>query len=239
MTLDTSIHKNILVQILIDIYTDTTISPYLGFKGGTAAYLFYGLPRFSVDLDFDLLDQTQEDFVLERITSILKKYGVILEAEKKRHNLLFILSYHNKPKHGQNVKIDINRRSFGSRYDVKAFNGISMLVMIQEDMFANKLVAMHERLGQTNRDIFDVWFFSKSNWSINKELVEKRMEMKYVDFLSNCAKELESMNNHNILHGLGELLTESQKAWAKAKLKMETVIQLKLRLENEMAVATD
>ncbi len=56
MTLDIARHRTILFQILKDIYSDSEISPYLGFKGGTAAVMFYGLKRFSVDLDFDLLD---------------------------------------------------------------------------------------------------------------------------------------------------------------------------------------
>jgi hypothetical protein len=45
MTLDYSKHKSILLQILKDIYSNTSIAPYLGFKGGTAALLFYGLDR--------------------------------------------------------------------------------------------------------------------------------------------------------------------------------------------------
>ena len=105
MTLNSSIHKNILVQILIDIYSDTTIGPYLGFKGGTAAYLFYELERFSVDLDFDLLDESKETYVFEQVEKILKKYGVIKEAQVKRFNLLFLLAYDNKEKNAQNVKI--------------------------------------------------------------------------------------------------------------------------------------
>ena len=43
MTLNTTTHKNILIKILKDIYTDSTIGPILGFKGGTAVYLFYNL----------------------------------------------------------------------------------------------------------------------------------------------------------------------------------------------------
>ena len=46
MTLDITTHKTILFQILKDIYSDTTISPFLGLKGGTAALMFYGLDRF-------------------------------------------------------------------------------------------------------------------------------------------------------------------------------------------------
>lgn len=233
MTLNSSVHKNILVQILIDIYSDTTIGPYVGFKGGTAAYLFYGLERFSVDLDFDLLDESQENSVFEKIEKIVKKYGTVKEAQKKMFNLLFLLSYDKKEENAQNVKIEINRRIFGSKYEVRAFNGVSMLVMVKEDMFANKLVAMHERLGETNRDIFDVWFFSKNNWDINEEIVEKRTGMQYKGFLQKCIKELEEMNDNNILNGIGELITEKQKAWIKSKLKIETILQLKLRLESE------
>jgi hypothetical protein len=233
MTLNYSIHKNILVQILIAIYSDTTISPYLGFKGGTAAYLFYGLDRYSVDLDIDILDESKEDYIFEQVLKIVRKYGEVKEAQKKRYNLIFLLSYENKEKNAQNVKIEINRRQFGSKYEVRAFNGVSMLVMNKEDMFAHKLVAMHERLGETNRDIFDVWFFSKNNWEINKEIVEKRTRMTYKKFLILCIKELEEMDNNDILKGLGELVTEREKAWIKSKLKLETIIQLKLRLESE------
>jgi hypothetical protein len=233
MALNYPIHKNILVQILIDIYSDTTISPYLGFKGGTAAYLFYGLDRYSVDLDIDILDESKEDYIFEQVEKIASRYGEVKESQKKRYNLIFLLSYENKEKNAQNVKIEINRRQFGSKYEVHAFNGVSMLVMVKEDMFAHKLVAMHERLGETNRDIFDVWFFSKNNWDINKEIVEKRTGMTYKKFLLLCIKELEEMNNDKILHGLGELVTEREKAWIKSKLKLETIIQLKLRLESE------
>lgn len=233
MTLHSSIHKNILVQILIDIYSDTTISPYLGFKGGTSAYLFYKLERFSVDIDLDLLDESKEDYVFEKVEKIVKKYGIIKEARKKRFNLFFLLSYDAKEKNAQNVKIEINRRSFGSRYEVRSFNGVSMLVMVKEDMFAHKLVAMHERLGDSNRDIFDVWFFSKNNWDINKEIVENRTGMAYKEFLKKCIGELEAMNDNTILDGMGELLSEKQKIWVKSKLKIETIVQLKLRLEAE------
>ena len=60
MTRDALFHKNILVGILKDVFRDASLAPFLGFKGGTAAMLFYELPRFSVDLDFDLLDVPDE-----------------------------------------------------------------------------------------------------------------------------------------------------------------------------------
>ena len=159
MALDTAKHKNVLIKILKDIYTDATISPILGFKGGTAATFFYGLDRFSVDLDFDLLDSDKEDYVFDRVKAIIENYGKLKEARKKRFNLFYILSYDDKDINAQNVKVEINRREFGSKYAVESFLGISMQVMIKEDMVAHKLCAMYERIGKTNRDIDDVLWF--------------------------------------------------------------------------------
>lgn len=230
MTLDYSKHKNILLQILKDIYSDTALSPYLGFKGGTAALMFYGLPRNSVDLDFDLLDESKEKEVFDRASKIAAGYGNIVDSRIKRFNLMNVVSYDPK---AQNIKIEINRRNFGSRYDVKTLFGISMLVMTQEDMFAHKLMAMYERIGKTSRDIFDVHFFARKMWPINKGIVEQRAEMPFKDLLSKCVDLLEKMDNRHILDGLGEFLSESQKDWARAKLREDTVFELRLMLSNE------
>lgn len=233
MTLNTSTHKNILLRILAEIYSDNTLGSFLGFKGGSAAYLFYGLDRFSVDLDFDLLKEKKEEYVFEKILKIVEKYGTIKEAEKKRFNLIFVLSYTQKEKNAQNIKIEINRRDFGSKYELKSYMGISMLVMTQEDMAAHKLCAMYERIGKTNRDIFDVWFFLQNNWPINRKIIESRMNMPYKEFLKKLIEVMEKLNNRDILAGIGELLNEKQKAWAKTKLKTETIFLLKLLLESE------
>lgn len=230
MTLETATHRNILIHILKDIYSDTAVGPFLGFKGGTAAYLFYDLCRFSVDLDFDLLDSTQEKEILEHVVTILKKYGTIKEAREKRYSLFFLLSYHDKLQNAYNIKIEINRRTFGSRYEVKSYLGIAMKVMIREDMAAHKMVAMIERIGKTNRDIFDTWFFLQNNWPINAEIIEKRTDLSMKHFLQKCITELEVMSDRGILSGLGELLDAKQKAWVKSKLRTETIFLLKVRL---------
>jgi predicted nucleotidyltransferase component of viral defense system len=239
MVLDTAKHKNILVKILKDIYTDPTISTILGFKGGTAATLFYNLDRFSVDLDFDLFDAEKEDYVFERVKAILENYGKLKQARKKRFNLFYILSYDDKDINAQNVKVEINRREFGSKYDVKSFLGISMQIMVKEDMIAHKLCAMYERIGKTNRDIFDVQFFLSHEWPVNKKIVENRMGMSYKEFLEKTFDLMKKFDDKDILAGMGELLTEKQKAWVKSKLKSETLFSLGLALENEKFTPLD
>jgi len=227
MKLDISTHKTILFQILKDIYSNTRIAPFLGFKGGTAALLFYGLDRFSVDLDFDLLDDDQEEIVFEQVTNIVGKYGTMRESNRKRFGIFYVLSYEDKARH---IKVEINRRKFGSRYEIKTYLGVSMLVMIPEDVFAHKLVAMHERIGKTSRDIYDVWFFLRQRFPINREIVQERSGMSFDAFLQTCIGQLQKISNRKILDGVGELLTPSQKDWAKSKLREDTIAMLKLRL---------
>ena len=223
-------HKGVLIRILKDIYTDNTLGPVLGFKGGTAALLFYDLSRFSVDLDFDLLDPEQEDYVLERVGKIVAAYGKIKEQKKKHFTLFYELSYSEAD---HNIKVEINRRNFGSKYEVMNYFGISMKVMDKEDMFANKLVALYERAERANRDIFDVWFFLQNSWPINKELVEKRTGTTFKEFVAKCIEKLEKVSGRAILSGMGELMNARQKDWARAKLKTETLFLLKVMLDNE------
>jgi len=230
MLLDYSKHKNILLQILKDIFSDASIAPFLGFKGGTAALLFYGLNRYSVDLDFDLLDESKEQEVFEKIQKIADGYGKITDSRIKRFNLVTVISYDIK---SQNIKIEISRRNFGSKYELKTLLGIPMLAMSREDMFANKLMAMYERIGKTSRDIYDVYFFAKNNWPINKKLAEDRAKMPFREILAKCIALLEKIENRHILNGLGELLDKSQKDWARAKLRSETIFLLKAWLESE------
>jgi predicted nucleotidyltransferase component of viral defense system len=233
MTLNISTHKTILVKILKDIYSNSILGNVLGFKGGTAANLFYGLNRFSVDLDFDLLDESKENYVFEEVKKILENYGEVKEARKKRFNLFYLLSYNQKESTAQNIKVEINRRNFNSQYELKNYLGITMKVMVKEDMFAHKLVAAYERLGKTNRDLFDVWFFLKNDWPINKNIIEERTKMKFSDFLNKLIQSIEKLPQRGILAGMGELLDEKTKNWVKLHLKEDLLFLLKLKLETE------
>ncbi len=227
MAIDISTHQTILFQILKDIYTDTTIAPYLGFKGGTAAMMFHGLDRFSIDLDFDLIEEQHEALVFEKVIQIANQYGALKEAHKKRFSLFCMISYEDK---ARNIKVEINRRQFGSRYEIKTYLGVSMQVMVIEDMFAHKLMAMTERIKVTSRDIYDVWFFLQKRYPINRSIVEQRSGLPFSQAIQKCITQLEQISNRRILDGLGELLTRQQKDWAKVKLREDTIALLKLRI---------
>lgn len=72
--LNRSRHEIILKQILGDIFKHEKLQGQVAFKGGTCLYIFYGLNRFSTDLDFNLRSAQLNH---EEIKKILEKYLVI------------------------------------------------------------------------------------------------------------------------------------------------------------------
>ncbi|MHA1558464.1 MAG: nucleotidyl transferase AbiEii/AbiGii toxin family protein [Alphaproteobacteria bacterium] len=218
-------HRIILVQLLKDIYCDIEISSLLGFKGGTAVYLFYQLTRFSVDLDFNLLDETKKTLIFNKIQKIASAHGEIKEASQKQNTLFFLLSYE---KNTQNLKIEISTRRFNDQYEIKDYLGIPILVMKQEDMFAHKLAALLDRKSIANRDLYDILFFIKNRWNCNTNLLEQRTKIPTKKYIDNCISAIKKVNNTYILQGLGELLNEPQKDSLRDKIKEEVIFHLKL-----------
>ncbi|OJX91593.1 MAG: hypothetical protein BGP01_01810 [Paludibacter sp. 47-17] len=221
-------HKFFLTQILKDIYADIELANSLGFKGGTALMFFYDLPRFSVDLDFNLLDSAKEKAVYEKVRKILLKYGKIFDEAMKFYGPIIVLDYGVGER---KLKIEISSREWNNHYERKNLLGINMQVMVAPDMFAHKLCALLDRGELTNRDIFDNWFFMQRQTPVNKEIVEARMEMSLADYLQKCIDHLESRNDRGILNGLGELMDEDMKKFVRTKLRTETISLLRFYKE--------
>lgn len=212
-----------MLQILKDIYSDITLATVLGFKGGTALMFFYNLPRFSVDLDFNLLNAEKEDIVYEKVRNILLKYGKIFDEAKKFYGPVIVLDYGIGER---KLKVEISKRDFDNHYVSENLLGINMKLMAKSDMFAHKLCALLDRSEVTNRDIFDSWFFMQQHTPVNQTIVENRMGMPLLDYLQKCIAQLESMSDRGMLNGLGELMNEEMKKFVRTKLRTETIMLL-------------
>jgi predicted nucleotidyltransferase component of viral defense system len=213
-------HRFFLVQILKDIYSDITLGNYLGFKGGSALMFFYELPRFSVDLDFNLLDVSKEKHVYNKVRKILLKYGKIQDEAIKHYGPLIVLDYGiNERK----LKVEISKREFHDRYEIKNLLGITLKVMVPQDMFAHKLCALLDRDTVAGRDVFDCWFFMQRQTPINKKIVEKRMKLPYEQYIDACIEKIESMPQRGFLQGIGELLEDNMKKFVKNNLRTDLI----------------
>ena len=217
-------------KILRDIYNDISISSLLGLKGGTAAYFFYGLPRFSVDLDFDILSENENDkkIVYNKILEIIKKYGTIKDSYIKKYTIFALLSYSDMD---FNIKIEINTRNqienIKSKYELKKYLGISMMVAKKEYLFAGKISALTMRTKTAMRDIYDINYFAKNNWDIDEEAVKSISNRDKKEQLLLCLEVIEKIKDNEIMTGLGELVKEEEKEWIRKDLREETIFMIK------------
>ena len=225
--LDITAHKINLTNILIDIYKNTLLSSILGFKGGTAAMLFYNLPRFSVDLDFDLtnkLEKDSEEFnkFIETMTKLLSSKYMVKDQSSKYNTLFWLVSYGVNLAH---IKVEVSTRENPyNHYISMPFYGASINTLVAQDMIAHKMIALMERTSIANRDLFDVHYFLSSQYAvdINYDVIRFRTQKEPRKFYIDLLEFVSNINPKNVLAGLGEVLTESQKDWAKSKLIEET-----------------
>ena len=223
--MDTNKHKFFMLQLLKDIFSDALLSSVLAFKGGAATMFFHNLPRFSTDLDFNLLDPAMETEVYEHVRKIVLKYGKIHDEAIKHYGIIIVLDYGIGER---KLKIEISNRQYDNHYEIRNYLGLQMRVMIKEDMFAHKLCALLDRSEITARDVFDCWFFLKERTSLNKTIVESRMGMAIDEYLGKCIASVQDISEKSLISGLGELAEGKMKDFVRHGLKEELVSLLSM-----------
>lgn len=223
--MDKQRHKLYMAQILSLIYKDKDLCNVLGFKGGTALMFFHGLPRFSTDLDLNLLDESKLDTVYNKVRNILLRFGTIDDEAKKLYGPILVLNY---GKGERMLKVEISTRQYDNHYETMSLAGTDIKVLTIPDMFAHKLCAMGERLSP--RDIFDVWFFlQKKHASINEQIVLERTGKSVSDYAAWCAQRVRESSPKLLMQGLGEVIDDTRtKNYVKTNMIEETAQALEL-----------
>jgi predicted nucleotidyltransferase component of viral defense system len=219
----------VMMSILLDISKNEVLKENLVFKWWTYFFLFYGLDRFSTDLDFDLVnewltDDKKENLVLEEVGKIAEKYWEIKEKIIKKHTVFVLLSYWEID---HNIKIEISRRWVSWKYSLKNFMWIELNTLDLEYATANKFFALTDRNKLANRDIYDIWFILKNNLPINKEYLSEISWKSFEEYIKFMIEFLEKFpKNYNILDWLWTTLNEKQKSFVKNHLVWETIFLL-------------
>ena len=193
---DDIIHRSYLHRLLMEIVDQPLTAQNLAFKGGTCATMLGFLDRFSVDLDFDVLKNPDEDTLRRVFHQIFDQSGfrVALEFDQV---LFFQLRYPSSPGKRSTLKVSAsNKRVEANQYKAQYFPEIDRLINSQtiETMFANKLVAMTDRYEQHNtvagRDLYDIHHFLIQGYSYHGAIIRERTGLepkayfgKLIDFI--------------------------------------------------------
>lgn len=223
--MDKQRHKLYMAQILSLIFKDKDLCNVVGFKGGTALMFFHNLPRFSTDLDFNLLDVSKQDVVYNKVRQVLLRFGTIDDEAKKLNGPILVLNY---GKGERMLKVEISNRQYDNHYETKTLAGTDIRVLTVPDMFAHKLCAMGERLSP--RDVFDVWFFlQQMHASVNKNIIKERTGKTVSEYAAWCSQRVREASPKLLMQGLGEVIDDSRtKNFVKTRLIEETTQALEL-----------
>lgn len=222
--MDTNKHRYYMTQVLTAVFRDKTLSRLLAFKGGTSLMLFHNLPRFSTDLDFNLLDSTQSDMVFRRLHQLLGQFGTIDDEAMKFYGPILVLDY---GKGERMLKVEVSVRQYDNHYEIRNFFGTDIRLMTMPDMFAHKLCALGERI--TPRDVFDVWFFLQARTEVNENIIRLRTGLSAGEYCAQCAEKVRTTSAKTLMQGLGEVLLDADsKRVVKSRLVQETADALQL-----------
>jgi len=155
---DLSKHERIEMEVLQGLNSQKILQ-HLIFCGGTMLRLCHGLNRYSVDLDFWILEKTAIEKVFDTINQYLKEHYRLRKAENKHTSLYFEFGLKGYPRH---LIIEVRKDKEGVKYEEKiAFSKHSNIqVMVKaaalEEMMKAKIKTFLERA--RIRDAFDIEF---------------------------------------------------------------------------------
>jgi len=227
-------HKNQLLRLLKQVLSNPVLSNNLYFKGGTFAALVGVLDRFSVDLDFDLLDIRKKTFMRKECYKVFKKLDLKVKDESRNH-LQFFLKYKAKENERNTLKLEINDEiNFKNQYEKQYLSEINMYCQAQtfSTMFANKLIASKNRFDKSGkvagRDFYDIHKFFLEGLTVNEQVIHEKTGLSYKDFLLKLIDFItQTVTEKDLLQDLNPLLPSEKMGFVKNQLKPELLILLK------------
>lgn len=174
------LHKTMLIRLLGGIFDNDTLLNSLYFKGGTCAAMMGCLDRFSVDLDFDTMKETDEKILRGEFHKVFESLGLAVKNES-RSVLQFFVKYENNLGQRNTIKVDaLKMGCLANIYKPCYLPELVRLVNCAtiETMFANKLVTPFDRWKKTKsvagRDIYDIHYFFLHGYKFIPAIIEER-----------------------------------------------------------------
>ena len=176
------------IQTLVLSSLYASVSSELVFKGGTALLFFYGLNRFSEDLDFTVVKDVDLKKLCENVEQSLAYVGMPKRIGQKKDTAVSFSfkvgaegPLYDKEISRCFVDVEISKREIVEHFETKEVRSIypdilpfTVCVMKQEEIVAEKIRAILKR--NYARDVYDLHFLLRRGCIIDSSLVQKKME---------------------------------------------------------------
>ncbi|HBC44959.1 MAG: hypothetical protein UX08_C0013G0011 [Candidatus Collierbacteria bacterium GW2011_GWB1_45_35] len=229
------LHKMQLQKLLMAVVDSPVLSQSLYFKGGTCATMLGFLDRFSVDLDFDLVAESDPAILRVELEKTFKSLDLVIENDNKK-SLFFVLKYQAPQNKRSTIKLSIFEEIIKANdYKKVKITEIDRLVNCQtiETMFANKLVAVTDRFEKhqkiAGRDIYDIHYFFNQGYKFKNEIIEERTGLKSKEYINKLIKFIDDKVTDKIItEDLNSLLPLEKFNKIRKVLKQEVLMFLGL-----------
>lgn len=226
-------HKLWMYRILTAVADTPELSTLLFFKGGTCAAMRNLINRFSVDLDFDLVEYKKREDVHTHLEKIFSDLGLTIKEFSKNAPQYFVK--YPTPSEGRNtIKIEV---SFpvpkSNTYEPVRLVEIDRIMGCQsvETLVANKLVALTDRYKKhgsiAGRDVFDIHAFLSQELPINDAVIKERTGKEFSAYIAALSKFIKKhISQRSIDEDLNVLLPTTVFQKMRKNLKAETLFLL-------------
>lgn len=229
-----AVHKAWLYRLLSAVADDSFLTANLRFKGGTCASMRGIIDRFSIDLDFDLVDSAVMPELRVNLEKIFKKLDLEIDDQNKKVPQYF-LKYESADGGRNTLKLDITfPPPKSNEYEPVRFTEIDRIINCQTvpSMFANKLVTVIERFTEfgsiAGRDIFDIHTFFMKGFRYKSEIVEERTGKTALEFLKVLSDFIEKKVTQTVIdQDLNTLLPLDRFRKIRGVLKREVLMFLR------------
>ncbi|MEK7528637.1 MAG: nucleotidyl transferase AbiEii/AbiGii toxin family protein [Patescibacteria group bacterium] len=233
-----ALHLAWMYRLLGAIADDAFVSTVLRFKGGTCAAMRGIINRFSVDLDFDLIDEKEKAKLSKHLEVIFKKLGLEIK-DKSKITPQYFLRYPKTDENPRNIiKIDVTfPPAQHDRYEPVRFTEIDRILHCHTipTMFAHKLIALIGRWERTDtlasRDLFDIHTFFLKGCEYDKNIIREIRGVDVSVFLMQLSDFIEKHVTQTLIdQDLNVLLSPQEFQRVRKILKQEVLMFLKRSL---------
>ena len=219
--------ENVIIEV-VQALAKSRAGSKIAFKGGTALKLFYGLPRYSEDIDYDILPKADGEKLLEVITRLFEKQKwEITDQALKYYTLLFEIRFAGVERNFR-LKIEISTRQKQFDTTIVALRGVPVLTLEPSFLMTEKLFTFIER--GAGRDIFDAWYILNNAYPLNESMIQKSFGDERSFFL-NILTKVEKADSKKISRDTGKLLGADYRNWMKTSFLADLEFLIAKRIE--------
>lgn len=209
--------ENTIIEV-VQAVAKSDAGSHLAFKGGTALKLFYELPRYSEDIDYDFLGKISPPEMMDILkTVVFKKRWEVTDDAVKYNTILLELRF-GGPERNFRIKIEISTRKKKLKKTIQSLRGVPVLTLEPSFLMAEKLITFIER--QAGRDIFDAWFILSNAFTLDESLLVDHFGG-LGNFFSTLLEVIQKADSKKILRDTGKLLSIDHRNWIKTSFLID------------------